>query len=304
MTFRLNAKQLFLTYPQCPLDLETVLQQLLGLLPVSKYTVAQEEHQNGELHIHAYLLLEKKVHIRQPHKLDLKGEDKTYHGKYEGCRSARAVDTYVKKGNKFLTNIETSTAMSNWGKALALARENKAKEASELLSLEHPRDMILHQTAIRNALRNARTPTLAAFLPIETYSTLPEWNKTKTLIISGPSGLGKTNLAKLLLPKACFCSHMDGLKAFDEMKHQGIIFDDMSFLHLPNESQIHLVDNYDERQIHCRHTVAVIPPGTPKVITHNLPPLSIINAIDPPIARRITCWGLKKGKQKIKVFEQ
>lgn len=98
MTFRLNAKQLFLTYPRCPLPLETVLQQLLGLLPVSKYTVAQEEHQDGELHIHAYLMLEKKVNIKNPRKLDLKSEEGVeYHGKYEGCRSARAVDTYVKK---------------------------------------------------------------------------------------------------------------------------------------------------------------------------------------------------------------
>lgn len=59
--FRLKGKSLFLTYPQCPLDKAAALEQLLQLLPVEKALVAEEQHEDGSPHLHAYVKLTKEV---------------------------------------------------------------------------------------------------------------------------------------------------------------------------------------------------------------------------------------------------
>lgn len=57
MTFRYNAKSIFLTYSQCPLERETVLQALKDkAVPATnqllKACIGRETHQDGNLHLH------------------------------------------------------------------------------------------------------------------------------------------------------------------------------------------------------------------------------------------------------------
>ena len=82
---------------------------------------------------------------------------------------------------------------------------------------------------------------------------------------------------------------MDRLRDYNDKDYEGIIFDDMSFKHIPREGQIHLVDTYDDRDIHCRYSPAFIPAGTPRIITSNKAADEVILAADPAIARRIQC---------------
>jgi hypothetical protein len=124
------------------------------------------------------------------------------------------------------------------------------------------------------------------------FPTHPPWDQSKVLILSGPSGLGKSSLAQALMPTALFCSSADQLKEFDPRRHEGIIFDDMNFLHWPRESQIHLVDFDFPRSIHLRYRNALIPKNTPKIFTTNLNPLGILNCADPAIRRRSTAWKI------------
>lgn len=91
-----------------------------------------------------------------------------------------------------------------------------------------------------------------------------------SLVLWGPAGIGKTEFAKSLLPKALFVSHIDDLARYNEENYDGIIFDDMSFVHLPREAQIHIVDFDNPRSIHIRYGVARIPAGTKKVFTSNI----------------------------------
>jgi len=110
-----------------------------------------------------------------------------------------------------------------------------------------------------------------------------DWN-THSLVLYGESGCGKTNWAKWHMPlPSLFISHLDSLRDFDAGFHKSIIFDDLSFMHLPRESQIHIVDTYDPRSIHCRYRVANIPAGIPKVFSAN----RRIFLDDPAINRRI-----------------
>ena len=91
----------------------------------------------------------------------------------------------------------------------------------------------------------------------------------RVLFISGPSGCGKTQWATHQFDNPLFCRQIDQLKDFKQGFHDGIVFDDMSFAHIPLESCIHLLDWDMDSAIHCRHTNAFIPRHTRKIFTTN-----------------------------------
>jgi hypothetical protein len=91
----------------------------------------------------------------------------------------------------------------------------------------------------------------------------------RVLFLSGPSGCGKTQWAAHQFDNPLFIRQLDQLKEFKPGYHDGIIFDDMSFNHMPLESCIHLLDWDMPSAIHCRHTNAFIPAKTRKIFTTN-----------------------------------
>jgi hypothetical protein len=100
-----------------------------------------------------------------------------------------------------------------------------------------------------------------------------EWDPSeKSLHIVGESGTGKTEWAKSYvvhkLEKTYLrVTHLDGLK-----KYAGediIIWDDLSFNHIPRETAIHIAEVKNARDIHCRHSVASIPPGIGNIFLSN-----------------------------------
>ena len=55
-----KAKQLFLTYPQCPLPREELMEHIqtsLQAKDVKEVVIGQETHKDGNLHLHAYVRL-------------------------------------------------------------------------------------------------------------------------------------------------------------------------------------------------------------------------------------------------------
>lgn len=135
---------------------------------------------------------------------------------------------------------------------------------------------------------------------LDKFGDLPEWSPGKALILWGPSGAGKTSLAKALLPTALFVSHVDQLKSFDPSENGGIIFDDMSFLHWPQDAQIHLVDYDDSRAINVRYVYATIPEQTKKIFTSNKYPYEIFNTLHDAIKRRVQIWKMEDKDTIIK----
>lgn len=233
------------------------------------------------------------MNFKNPKCLDLCSESgPIYHGNYRSCRSTDAVKQYCTKEGTFLTNLDPSTLLKKnvWLEARTLARETSLTAAISHLEGTPQGAMQLTLNGDR-ILRNLQVLTkkpLRVDHPLTSFS-VPTWDRTKTLILTGPTNAGKTALAKALLPNALFISHIDGLKNFSTL-YDGIIMDDMTFTHYPRESQIHLVDTAEEREIHCRHTNGRIPADVPRIITTNRNPSAVLFVDDPAIKRRIVCW--------------
>lgn len=117
----------------------------------------------------------------------------------------------------------------------------------------------------------------------------------KSLILWGDAGIGKTEWAKTLLPNAIFVSHIDDLRNYDVNVHEGIIFDDMNFGHMPRTAQIHLLDYDNPRSIHVRYGTCRIPHGTKKIFTTNVAGGFIFDLNDSAIRRRAECMHLQDG---------
>lgn len=171
------------------------------------------------------------------------------------------------------------------------------EEAIETLETNErsARDLILYHSTILASLTSL-TPTseLPTVRDLTSYTDLFTWDRTKLLVLKGPTNKGKTTLACSLLPRALFVSHVDQLALYNSAKFNGIILDDMAFTQWPRTSQIHLTDTAMPRALHVRYRIANIPAGTPKILTTNSEAWEVLDVKDPAIARRVTVvhwWG-------------
>lgn len=109
MPYRLRAKQLFLTYPQCAIPKEAAYDFFDKRFSPLKILVAQEEHKNGDPHLHIYLKLSEEFQTADATALDIIAPPfKIAHGSYEGARSAKNVVKYCSKDGLYKSNFDIS----------------------------------------------------------------------------------------------------------------------------------------------------------------------------------------------------
>lgn len=101
------------------------------------------------------------------------------------------------------------------------------------------------------------------------------------VVLIGPTGIGKTQYAKAHFKNPLFVRHIDDLRNFSD--HDGIIFDDMDFLHWPVSTQIHITDIEESSSINIKYGSATIPAGTKRIFTRNYYPFHE----DPAVERRV-----------------
>jgi len=287
-----NGKRFFLTYARCeslPADLVGFLQSRAD---VRYYLVARELHEDGTPHLHACVEFTN-TERHGVDWLDFEGKhpNKQDPRKWEACKQ------YCKKDGEFLEDAQT--ALDNAVGALAPSLECASFEtqkdwfdhcmqnkyafayATWMWDYVHPDS----QTMLDDTYPGAMVPHLQAFKFVHDLH--------RCLILVGDSGCGKTTWAKINAPKpALFVCHIDDMKLFRKGYHVSIIFDDVSFAHIPVTAQIHLCDFDNPRSIHCRHTVARIPAGVWKIFTCNAGRLPLITS-DPAIKRRVKVVNVK-----------
>lgn len=278
--FRLNAKQLFLTYPQCELSKDRVLEILSDVLDIELYIIAQEQHEDGGNHIHAYIKCTTKKDIRSPNTLDVDN----YHGKYETCRNYNAVRNYCTKDGNYITNINNFQPVNA---AIRVILADSTTEALDIVKNDPllARDYVRDSVRIEQSLANMHITETFVNLKYRfiTMRSIIRWKRNKhSLWLKGPTNTGKTEYAKSLFSRPLLVRHIDDLKKL-KPTHDGIVFDDMSFKHWPRESQIHLIDIQNDSTINVKHGAITIPRLMPRIFTSNV----AIFTYDPAITRRI-----------------
>lgn len=288
--FRKQASKLFLTYAQTDGEKEALLKFLETKLSIKGYIVCKEHHKEEGVHFHVYLELEKRCNITNSRYLDWEG----HHPKIETAKSSLKCVKYCKKDGDFITNLKFGTFM----RARDLAKEGNWKEALQLIIEEQPKEIRFLDKWEKNLKRVSQLYKIPYnktkferkdFKEIEVPWT-PK--STKCLVISGASGIGKTQFAKTLLKNPLLVRHKDKLKQFDSTIHDGIIFDDMSFAHWPREACIHLLDTEEDSDLDVKCSMVTIPAGTPRIFTTNADAASIFNGIDAAIRRRYVSWKI------------
>jgi len=279
--FRLQAKRVFLTYPNCGLSKQVLFEELNKKLELQYARICIEAHQSGEPHLHAVVLFKKKCHTRLSNFFDVEG----HHPNIQKVTNWPASLNYVKKGDDWddFGSEEDEDEIEDDLSSLADTLPKKEyfkyclkKKVPFAYADQAWRERASMFTITESGSSGTIRPDLDAY-------RIDAEDRRSHLII-GPSGIGKTTWALREANKpALLVTHMDTLKSVTK-DHKSIIFDDMSFIHIPREAQIQLVDRDLPRSIHVRYGTANIPAGIQKIFTANVP---IFDTSDEAIRRRV-----------------
>lgn len=291
MSFQVNSRKICLTYAQCPVSTADALAFIKGLCSTNalQYAcVAREKHADGGLHLHAAIRVTTAIRTRSAQYFDLvdrSGDSRiTYHPNVQSARRFSDWVKYVKKGGDYIEEGDEKEIKEDSDRLdpseliekaksldlvsfLAFCSVNQYQMAKDIWTLAHEDTSmsILDGDNIGGVI-NVKFENLAKKLV---------WNQNLTLLIIGESGIGKTTWAKQMMPKPIlFVSHLDDLRKFRENFHKSILFDDVRINHMPETSQIHLLDTENPRSIHVRYGTVRIPARTPKVFTCNSYPVT------------------------------
>lgn len=105
-SFRLQAKNLFFTWPQCEAKKEEVLERIKALPNICSAIVCEEDHNESDgRHLHAVIMLSQQWKKRGFTEFDrLAGQ----HGDYKACRSISNSIRYVMKDGCYVSfNLDT-----------------------------------------------------------------------------------------------------------------------------------------------------------------------------------------------------
>lgn len=249
---RFKGKNLFLTYPKCPVPKEEMADQLLidfNHWKPHQIVVGHELHADGTDHLHCLVRLHGSIDTTNARFADALG----YHGDYRVCRNVHAVLNYVKKKGDF---HEWPAPAAAKDKPSAKKRKITSVLSEAILAgtstntLVHNKDyssfLLTNLTKVRTFeqfVRSTEKPTLLPWPKIRTdltpqNSTILRWIalnvfaprtlRQKQLFLYGPPATGKTTFSQLIagIMKTYFPSL--GEKYFDGLTHDHdlIIFDE------------------------------------------------------------------------------
>ncbi|AVY03271.1 RepA [Passion fruit chlorotic mottle virus] len=164
--FRFSAKNIFLTFAQCFLPKEYILNFLKSKpssFDIFFICVCFETHQNGDPHIHAMVQMRRRLDTTNPRFFDIKDElhdNRIFHPPFEPLRSPAASYRYIRKDNDFIEEGDFSTSrrppsrdlQTIWRDILQISTD---EDTFYRMVKEHrPMDYVLRWPAIQSFARD------------------------------------------------------------------------------------------------------------------------------------------------------
>lgn len=278
---RLANPTFFLTYSQTQYEKERVASFLRTRGTIKRMIVADEKHQDGGGHVHALVEFDRRKDVRlnyfdigteHPNIQVWTNREQTYDSWFVNHWD------YCCKEDLSPILIGTRPSVERKRKreetfqiAMNLAITQSVDKGMEYLCEHQAYDALTKYAQIASAMHMIRSKKLCVNAParlISDFKNVPTLHENwKNLFFQGPTGLGKTQFARALLPGATLVRHRDQLRLCDFSK--GVIFDDFDCNHWPPASVIHLLDWDEPSGIDVKHGHVIIPPGTRKIFTFN-----------------------------------
>lgn len=206
--FRINAKQFFITYPQCPIPKEGVYDLFDKSFNPEELIVAEEKHEDGNKHLHVYVKFEKKLNIKDPRHFDIDG----YHPNIQSVHNKNAVTKYVKKDGNYREK-QVSTVERLRGLDVFNAQRKAA-------------DIIYHEQLIYRV--NLPAPPLRFELPNGIIVDRAIREKKRHIWMYGPPDTGKTSWINETFGGTAIFMVNAGKYPFENyMNEEIIIYDDI-----------------------------------------------------------------------------
>lgn len=294
--FRLQAKHLLLTYPQCTLSKQELF-DFLSLLPnADKILVSSERHQDGSPHLHAYFSFKKKPDLRNERYFDCNG----FHPHIKGQSKTSAI-AYVTKEDKDPTGNFQWKKISKTEEAYnaIITGNNEGLSNNELFykAIETDKSLLRCAASVGYFINRIKVPkvdsppkfNLASFsLHEHDRAFLEAWADTvrrmergdrlviKSLWFCGPSMFGKTCLARSL-GQHWYMQNMWNLECLSDNDHVYGVLDDIEWESLQisykgvlgRQEDVSLTDKYKRKTLYKL--------GYPVIVcTNELPDFSLV----------------------------
>nr|AMW86973.1 replication associated protein [Sida golden yellow vein virus] len=301
--FKINAKNYFITYPDCSITKEEALSQNLNLsTPVNKkfIKICRELHQNGKPHLHVLMQFEGKYACKDNRFFDLVSPTRSahFHPNIQGAKSSSDVKSYIAKDGDTLEWGEfqidgrsarggCQSANDSYAKAL---NADSVESAMAVLKEEQPKDFVLQNHNIRSNLERifakAPEPWSPPF-PLSSFNAVPDemqaWadgyfgtdaaarpERPMSIIVEGDSRTGKTMWARSLGPHNYLSGHLDfNARVFSNEVEYNVI-DDVAPQYLKLKHWKELLGAQKDWQSNCKYGKPVqIKGGIPSIVLCN-----------------------------------
>lgn len=216
MSFRINAKNIFLTYPQSTTVPHGYLHQTLCDLPREKNVFScREVHSEGGEHHHALLTYTDKFNLRNERYYDIEYAGRIFHPKIEAARDVGDCNRYIAKdGNTLGDPVATTSERRKNVYHDLLADATSAAHFMQLAEERDAKNFVLHNDRLESFAAKRWGKWAEAEEPEfrnDSFANVPQamkdWvttelnggaSRPKCLIVVGGPDLGKTSWAESL----------------------------------------------------------------------------------------------------------